>query len=420
MMPYLAILGLIVLSALFSGSEIAYLSTSELRLRKAAGSGKAGQRALIIFESFEKALITILIGNNLVNISASAVATVIAIDLMGENGAWVATAVMTLLILTFGEILPKILAKRIAERFAILVSLPLYFLCLVTRPLIYLVQAFLARLSRIWADDVIENVVTEEDIETMLETVEDEGVVDEDTCDLLQSALDFDDVSAYEIITPRVDMVAVDIEDAREELVQTVLESTYSRIPVYRDTPDNIVGVLHVNRFLRALADKTPFSLEEQLMVPVFVHKTMLLPDVLSTMRERGAHLAIVTDEYGGTMGIITMEDVLERLVGDIWDEKDEIDEEFVALSDDEFEADGDMRTLDLFDELDIDERDFDDDNATLGGWAIEMLGGYPSVGDSFSYKNIQLTVQEVTGLRVRSLRVRVLPEAEEVKEDQG
>lgn len=420
MMPYLAILGLIVLSALFSGSEIAYLSTSELRLRKAAGSGKAGQRALIIFESFEKALITILIGNNLVNISASAVATVIAIDLMGENGAWVATAVMTLLILTFGEILPKILAKRIAERFAILVSLPLYFLCLVTRPLIYLVQAFLARLSRIWADDVIENVVTEEDIETMLETVEDEGVVDEDTCDLLQSALDFDDVSAYEIITPRVDMVAVDIEDAREELVQTVLESTYSRIPVYRDTPDNIVGVLHVNRFLRALADKTPFSLEEQLMAPVFVHKTMLLPDVLSTMRERGAHLAIVTDEYGGTMGIITMEDVLERLVGDIWDEKDEIDEEFVALSDDEFEADGDMRTLDLFDELDIDERDFDDDNATLGGWAIEMLGGYPSVGDSFSYKNIQLTVQEVTGLRVRSLRVRVLPEAEEVKEDQG
>jgi CBS domain containing-hemolysin-like protein len=420
MMPYLAILGLIVLSALFSGSEIAYLSTSELRLRKAAGSGKAGQRALIIFESFEKALITILIGNNLVNISASAVATVIAIDLMGENGAWVATAVMTLLILTFGEILPKILAKRIAERFAILVSLPLYFLCLVTRPLIYLVQAFLARLSRIWADDVIEDVVTEEDIETMLETVEDEGVVDEDTCDLLQSALDFDDVSAYEIITPRVDMVAVDIEDAREELVQTVLESTYSRIPVYRDTPDNIVGVLHVNRFLRALADKTPFSLEEQLMVPVFVHKTMLLPDVLSTMRERGAHLAIVTDEYGGTMGIITMEDVLERLVGDIWDEKDEIDEEFVALSDDEFEADGDMRTLDLFDELDIDERDFDDDNATLGGWAIEMLGGYPSVGDSFSYKNIQLTVQEVTGLRVRSLRVRVLPEAEEVKEDQG
>ncbi|MGI6236069.1 MAG: HlyC/CorC family transporter [Candidatus Excrementavichristensenella sp.] len=420
MMPYLAILGLIVLSALFSGSEIAYLSTSELRLRKAAGSGKAGQRALIIFESFEKALITILIGNNLVNISASAVATVIAIDLMGENGAWVATAVMTLLILTFGEILPKILAKRIAERFAILVSLPLYFLCLVTRPLIYLVQAFLARLSRIWADDVIEDVVTEEDIETMLETVEDEGVVDEDTCDLLQSALDFDDVSAYEIITPRVDMVAVDIEDAREELVQTVLESTYSRIPVYRDTPDNIVGVLHVNRFLRALADKTPFSLEEQLMAPVFVHKTMLLPDVLSTMRERGAHLAIVTDEYGGTMGIITMEDVLERLVGDIWDEKDEIDEEFVALSDDEFEADGDMRTLDLFDELDIDERDFDDDNATLGGWAIEMLGGYPSVGDSFSYKNIQLTVQEVTGLRVRSLRVRVLPETEEVKEDQG
>lgn len=413
MMPYLAILGLIVLSALFSGSEIAYMSTNELRLRKAAGSEKAGQRALDILRSFEKALITILIGNNLVNISASAVATVIAIDLMGENGAWVATAVMTLLILTFGEILPKILAKRIAERFAILVSLPLYFLCLVTRPLISLVQAFLARLSRIWASDVNEDVVTEEDIETMLETVEDEGVVDEDTCELLQSALDFDDVYAYEIITPRVDMVAADIEDTREKLVQTVLESSYSRIPVYRDTPDNIVGVLHVNLFLRALADKAPFSLEEQLMSPVFVHKTMLLPDVLRTMRERGAHLAIVTDEYGGTMGIITMEDVLERLVGDIWDEKDEIDEEFVALSDDEFEADGDMRTLDLFDELDMDERDFEDDNATLGGWAIEMLGGYPSVGDTFSYKNIRLSVQEVSGLRVRSLRVQVLPEGE-------
>ena len=412
----LLIVCLIFLSAVFSGSEIAFASSSEVKLRKAAEEAKraSSKNAYHIKEHYDDALITILIGNNLVNIASSAVATVIAVSLMGDAGAWIATLIMTVIIITFGEITPKILASKKPEGFARRVANPLQALCVVTKPLVVVFGAMMDGLGHLWKKSVVDEAVTEDDLETMFETAEDEGVVDEDTADLLQSALDFDDVLAYEIITPRVDMEAIDIEDSPQEIVDQIMKTHFSRLPVYEDTPDTIIGIAHVNQCLRSLAAGEAFDLRSLMMEAHFVHKTMPLDDVFETMQREGCHMVVVTDEYGGTMGILTMEDVLEQIVGEIWDEKDIIDEEFVELDPTHYEVDADMRLEDFFDELDLDEDELDDDNATVGGWAIEMLGGYPEAGESFEFENIKVTVAETEGMRVTEVLAEVLPEEEE------
>ncbi len=419
-LPYLAILVLLIFSAFFSSSEIAFSSANELRLKRAASDGGAANKAaLTIYEKFDKALVTILIGNNLVNIASSSIATVIAVSLMGDSGAWVATLVMTIALLTFGEILPKVVAASQPNRMSRFAAIPLRILMLVLSPLVWCVNKVVGLISKIWQSHQNSGpAVTEDDLETILDTVEEEGVMDEDACDLLQSALDFEDVLAYEIITPRVDVLAVDVDDPPEEIVDTIINSIYSRIPVYEGTVDNIIGMLHLNQCLKLLAAGSKATIREQLLPVQFIYKTTPLPEVLKTMRTTKCHMAVVTDEYGGTMGVLTMEDVIEQLVGDIWDESDVIDEEFVQLGPDHYEADGDMRIYDFFDELDIDDRDFDDDNATLGGWTIEMVGGYPKVGDSFTYKNLTVTVKEVQGMRVTRLDVVVQPPEEDSEED--
>jgi len=420
MLNYILIIILLAFSAFFSGSEIAYSSANILRLRHTAEASGSRQDkiALDIALDYDSALTTILIGNNLVNIASSSVATVIALDLLGESGAWLATLIMTVLIITFGEITPKIIATETCYAFVRLVAYPLRFLMKVLYPVGRVIMFIVKQVEKLWAHK-IEDVptVTEDEFETIIETVEDEGILDEDRCDLLQSALDFDDVLAYEIITPRVDMVSIDIDDPLEETMEQIMFSPFSRIPVYEDTIDNIIGILHLNRVFKHLADKDEIDLRELLMPVTFVHKTMPLNNVLSTMKRKKCHMVIVTDEYGGTMGCLTMEDVLEQLVGDIWDESDEIEEELIRLKDDLYDADGDMRIEDLFAELDIDDRDFDDDNATLGGWATEMIGGYPKKGDSFSYKNLTITVKKRKNLRVERLLVKVFPIEEEEDE---
>ena len=412
----LLIIVLICFSALFSGSEIAFASSSEVKLRKAAEEGRrsSDKNAYHIKENYSDALITILIGNNLVNIASSAVATVIAISLMGDAGAWIATLIMTVLIIIVGEITPKILASRQPERFAAAIANPMKVLTVLTKPLVVIFSALMDALGHLWKKSAVDEAVTEDDLETMFETAEDEGVVDEDTADLLQSALDFDDVLAYEIITPRVDMEAIDIEDSPQEIVDQIMKTHFSRLPVYEDTPDTIIGIAHVNQCLRSLAAGEAFDLRSLMMEAHFVHKTMPLDDVFETMQREGCHMVVVTDEYGGTMGILTMEDVLEQIVGEIWDEKDIIDEEFVELDPTHYEVDADMRLEDFFDELDLDEDELDDDNATVGGWAIEMLGGYPEAGESFEFENIKVTVAETEGMRVTEVLAEVLPEEEE------
>jgi len=401
--PYIAIFVCILFSALFSGSEIAFASASEIKLRKTDA-----KRAHNIYMEYETALISILIGNNLVNIGSSALATVIAVSLLGDKGAWLATLIMTVLIIIFGEISPKIIASKNPEGFARFSALPISIWMFITKPLVYFANKFVGLVSGLWRKSVVDDAVTEDDLEMMFDTAEEEGVVDEETADLLQSTLDFDDTPIYEIITPRVDMKALNIEDDNEKLLNRILKSKYTRLPVYRETPDHIVGILHVTQCLRDLAAGEELNLYEMMMDAQFVYKTTPLDEVFDLMQKSSNHMVIVTDEYGGTMGIATMEDVLEQLVGEIFDEKDIVDEEFVELSIDHFDVDGDMRLEDFFEELDMDdeEEELGDDNATIGGWAMEKIEKYPELGDSFIYKNLKFTITECEEMRVLGLEV--------------
>ena len=412
---FLAILVLIALSAFFSGTEMAYSSSSELRLRRAAESGgKREKTAYWIVNHYDNALTTLLIGNNLVNTASSSISTMLVISLLGSGYAWVATVAMTILLLIFGEIVPKIVAKESSEKVAAATSLPLRGLMWVFHPIVLVAQGFIRLLSRLWKNKATDSqAVTEDDLEIMFDTAEDEGAIDENTSDLLSSALDFDDVMAYEIITPRVDMIAIDMDDPINEIIDTALSSPYSRIPVYQRDKDNIVGVLHLNRFLKVLVDDPAPDIGGLLMPACFVPSTALLPSILGTMREKKCHLVIVSDEYGGTLGILTMEDLLEELVGDIWDETDEINAGLCLLPDGQYEASGDMRVADLLDELDIPDRDFHYESTTLGGWATEMLGATPNVGDAFTYKSLHISVTALRKHRVTRLLVGVVDDEE-------
>lgn len=416
---YLAIVLLILLSAFFSATEIAFASVNSARLKAMRQKKDTLALSLVakIVDDYENMLGAVLIGNNLVNIAASSIATLIVMDYLGAGYAWVATLVMTLLVLTFGEIIPKVLAKQFAESFSVAVAIPIYVLSVILRPITIIMMAFINLVSKLWQSSVADpDAVSEDDFENIIDIVEDEGVLDEEQCDLLQNALDFDTVLAYEVVTPRVDMEAIDIHDPYGKNVKKILDSTYSRLPVFEDTPDNIIGILHLNHFYKEYVSNDRVNIRSLLLPVTYVHKTMPLPDVLEKMKDSKSHMVVVLDEYGGTMGILTMEDVLEQLVGEIWDETDEIEREFICIDDTHFEADGDMRLYDFFDEFDIDideDENFEYDDSTVGGWTMTMLDGEASKGDSFIYKNLKITVIKAEEHRVWRVAVEKLPEEE-------
>ena len=424
----IALVALVCFSAFFSGSEIAYSSVNPLRLKRIYNDTKNqnARRALYITDNYDRALSSILIGNNLVNLASSTLATQLFIMLLADRGivgentaAAISTAAITVFVLIFGETVPKLSAKSDPERFSMKVSRPLRGFMVIFSPIVWLVMKLIGSISKHWKTEEDDDAVTEDDLSEIIDTVEDEGVIDEETSELLQSALDFPDICAYEIITPRVDMVAIDIEDSREEIMEVIESSVYSRLPVYEDSIDNIIGVLHLNQFLKAMAAGEEFDIRSKLLPVVFLHKTTILPQALRELREKKLHLAIVTDEYGGTMGLITMEDILEQLVGDIWDETDEIEDEMVELAPDLFEVDGSMRIYDFLEEFEIDDKDFDDDNATVGGFAIEQLGGYPARGESFDFEHLTITVKQLQNLRVTRVLVKVNPKPEPEDDDE-
>ena len=414
--PLLMIVLFIFLSAFFSGSETAFASASKLRLKKnAEDGGKLDRLVLSISDDYDEALSAILFGNNLVNIAASSVSTVLAITLAGsERYVAAATAVITVIIIIFGEIAPKIAAGRASIEVCRIVAYPLKAVMIVTKPVIWLMDMILSVLSKLWGGNTDGDSVTEDELVTIINIVEDEGVIDEDQSELLQSAIEFSDITAQEILTPRVDMTAIDIEDSFEDILSAVNTSPYSRIPVYEDTIDNIIGILYVNHFYKEALDRDSFDIRDILMDVLYVPKTLKLPYVLSQFRQKQQHLAVVTDEYGGTLGIVTMEDVLEQLVGDIWDETDTVEKEIVRLGENAYVASGDMSIYEFLDELGIDDESFEGDYTTVGGWVTEMLGAFPEKGDSFSYRNIDITVLEAEDRRVIKVRADIRPPEEE------
>lgn len=415
---FVAVVLCILFSAFFSGSEIAYSSVNRMRLEAAAeGDDRRAKVALYIYENFERALSAILIGNNLVNIAASSIATTMAIILVGESATGVASILMTVLILVFGETMPKIMAKSKALSFATLVALPLRLLMTVLHPLIVVVVGFANLLTRPFHGDTLdeeeEAEMVEEELVSLIENVESEGIIDEERSELLQAALDFAEISAREVMTSRVDMYAIDIDDDPEEILHCIDLAPYSRVPVYEKSVDCIIGILYVNHFYRAVLDDPGVDLRGLLMEPCYVYKTMKLPSVLEQLKRKQQHLAIVTDDYGGTMGVVTMEDVLEQIVGEIWDETDVVEDDIVEKGDNLYEIDGDLSIYELLELLDIDEDDFETESATVGGWTIEMFDGFPEEGQSFDYENLHVTVLERDNLRVAKVRIE-LSEPEE------
>ena len=410
-MSYLAIAFLLVCSAFFSSTEIAYASANESRLRKTAESGsKSGKQALHIKEHYDKALCAILIGNNLVNIASSSVATVIAMQLVGDAGVAIATGVMTVLLLIFGEILPKQMAKQFCDKYALFSAPLLHLFICITKPFVWLFMKIIALISKVWVKAKTDTSITYDDLMTMVEIVEEEGLLEETSVELLQAAIEFDDIEVHKVITHRVNMTALDINDPIEESIQTALASEYSRIPVYEDSIDNIIGILPVNLLLKELLDTPNPDIRAMLTEPLFVPQTKNLPEVLDQMRRSKFHMAVVTDDYGGTLGIATMEDILEELVGEIWDETDEIEPEIVELTEEKLLVDGDMMMVDFLEHIEEEDPELDSDFSTVNGWVTEVLDKYPEVNDSFTYRNYQITVLETDNLCASKLQIIKLP----------
>ena len=401
----------------FSASEMAYSSCNQLRLENAAEEGaKSAKTALFISTHFDDALSTILIGNNLVNIASSSLAAVLVILLTGsDNRTWAATLGLTLIIIVFGETIPKITAKQNANRVAETHAYPVRFLMIILKPLVLLTVG-LVHLLTFWmkADEADEDEAVEE-LQSLIETAEDEEVLDEEQSELVQAAIDFSEISAFEVMTARVDVEAIDIDDPWEEILLQVERSAYSRLPVYQDSIDQVVGVLYLNHFLKAVADGKR-EIRPLLMEPCFIYKTMKLPDVMAQLRHAKQHLAIVCDEYGGTLGVLSMEDVIEQIVGDIWDETDPVEDEIVRRDDDALELDGDMPITEFLELMELPEDEFEADSDTLGGWTIESFGGrFPEPGESFQYGGVNITVLSMEGRRVDRVLVK---RDSEVKDD--
>ena len=409
----------VLLSGFFSGSEMAYSSCNQVRLENLRddGSKRAGV-ALKLCEHYDDTLSAILIGNNLVNIAASSLGVVLVNILTGGDGKiWLSTLIITVLIIVFGETIPKITAKKNANRLSMHNARFLNALRLVLTPLIWLVVKLISLLTfRMKGEEDEDPEEAVEELQSIIETAEDEDVLDEDRSELVQAAIDFAEISASEVMTARVDVVAIDIDDDWDEIFAVIEDAPYSRLPVYEGSIDNVIGVLYLNHFLKAMTDDGRADIRKLLMPPCYVYKTMKLPAVLNALKRAKQHLAVVSDEYGGMLGVLSMEDVLEQIVGEIRDETDTVEQEVVERGADEYELDGDMTISDFLELTGIDEDGFEAESETVGGWTVESFGAFPQVGDSFRYENWEVTVLAMDGRRVEKVLVKALPPEEEDK----
>ena len=403
---------LIVFSAYFSATETAFSTINRIRLKNAADNGdkKAG-KVLRLAENYDKLITTVLVGNNIVNILASSIATVLFISILKDNnlGSTVATVVMTVVVLIFGEVCPKSLAKEAPEKFARFAYPFIALLCVLLTP----VSAILIGIRKL-ASMVIktkdETVITEDEIITFVEEAELEGGIDEQESELIRSAIEFNDLEAQEILTHRVDIIAISDDEELEKIETYFRDTGFSRLPVYNDTIDNITGVIHHKDFYNKVK-AGECKLEDIIKKVVSVHKSIKIGDLLRLLQKEKSHIAVVADDYGGTLGIVTMEDIIEELVGEIWDEHDEVVEEIVELEEDKYKIlctapiDKVMELFDIRDEM---------DEASVGGWVMSELDKIPEEGDAFSYKNIDVVVTKTDARRVIEIEAKINPVEDE------
>ena len=408
---YIYIIGIIVCvmcSAFFSASEMSFSACNKVRLEHESDNGnKKATVAFKIANKFDDAISAILVGNNLVNIAASSMGSIAVMMILSEQYAWVSTAVITIII--FGETIPKISSKKNATNFAMKFAYPVRALMIILKPVTFIVVSLVNLITNMLPD--VEEEDTDaalEELHTMIDIAEDEDVLDEDASELVSAAIDFADIAASEVMTARVDIIAIDIDDPWEEILRTIDASPYSRIPVYEDSVDHVIGILSLNRFLKAMIDQDKVEIRSLLLPTCYVYKTMRLPAVLSSLRNAQQHIAVVTDEYGGTLGVVSMEDVLEELVGDLWDETDTVEKEIEKKGDGRYELDGDTPIYEFIELMRWKEDDFNFDSETVGGWCIEYNNGFPNVNSKFTFRDIEVTILEVSKRRVRRIQVQV------------
>ncbi len=399
---------LVLLSALFSSLETAFSFVNKIRIQQSAEDGnKRAKNAQYIIEHFDNALTAILICNNAVNLGCSSIATVLCLNLFGDVGSAIATGATTLLVLTFGEVIPKCLAKENCDSFSLSTAGFLKGLTILLSPLVFVfikLKSFALKLSGGRND---APSVTENELKYIVESIEEEGVLEESESEMVRSALDFDETTAEEILTPRVDVVFINIEDSPEKIKESIIENRYSRIPVFENTTDNIVGILHTRDYLEALADGTVPNLRELLQTPYFIFKTQQLSKILSHFKRTKVHLAIVTDEYGGTLGIVTMEDLLEEIVGEIWDEDEEIERTHYKIGNNEYLVNGDLELDEMLELYDMDADAIESDAVTVGGFILEHAGTIPKKRESIETDGFRFTVMEVENQRIMRVVVK-------------
>ena len=406
----------VIMSAYFSATETAFSSLNKIRLKTMAEDGnKRAARALKLAEDYDGLLSTILIGNNIVNILASSLATIFFIDLLKSNeslATTLSTVSLTIVILIFGEISPKSIAKESPEKFAMFSTPIITMFMALFRPLNWIFRQWKKLLNKIFKSEE-DPGITEEELISIIEEAEEDGNLEKSETELIRSAIEFNELEVGDIFTPRIDIIAIKVEAERDEILTVFKESGYSRLPVYSEDLDNIVGILYYKDFFTKDFDNI-----SSIMKPVtFVTKNKNVNELMNELQEKKLHLAVVTDEYGSCAGIVTLEDILEEIVGDIWDEHDDVEIDVREISDGEYIVAGKANISKVFDEIGVDATP---KSLTVNGWAMDVLSRIPAIGDEFESDGLFAKVLNMNGRRIGNLKIiKLAPEENEDGENE-
>lgn len=401
---------LAIFSAFFSMSDTVYGMVDQERLKKAIEEGnKNAKIALHLSTEYERSISTILFGNNIANIFASSLITAISVAINPEIGPTIGSICFTVFVIIFCEFIPKALAKRFNYSLALLFARPVHFFEILFFIFVFPISKLFSLIVKLFSKKAKEEDEIDEDVlSVMVDEIENDGLLEENEAEMVRSAIDLNDIQAFEIMTPRVDVFAINIEDKVEELLSNPELFVHSRIPVYEDTIDNIIGVISIKTLSKAILAKEKINIRSLMFKPLIIPRNHQILDLLSEFKSSRIHIAIVKDEYGGTEGIITMEDILEQIVGDIFDEMDEIEEELIITKEGKYIVDGGMNLDNFFEEIGYDE-EFETDYTTVSGFCQECLDRFAKVGDEFDFANYHFRVLEADEYTVEKLEVTVL-----------
>lgn len=400
---------MMIFSALFASTETAYSSVNKLRLKNYEAQGnKKASKALKLANRFDDVLTAVLIGNNIVNIATSSVSTLIFVDWFGDSGAGISTAVITILVLIFCEVIPKSYAKKNAEKLALLFATPLSALVVILKPFVWVLNS----MSSIFKGGD-SPTVTEDELKYMIDEIEEEGIIEEQESELVKSALDFDETTVNEILIPRVKVIGVEITDSVENIKEVFSQEMYSRMPVFEKSLDNIIGIITNKAFFKMLVEGKS-DIREIIQEVPHIADTNLISEAMKFMQKAKVHLAVVTDQYGGTKGIVTLEDIIEELVGEIYDEDDEIITNIVKITENKYEVIGDTSINELLEIPEINSAVIDTDYTTVGGWVTDVMEHIPESGETVESGIFRLTALEVNENKVEKVIIEIIPELKE------